>query len=135
VIEMTNDRRNPALSRAFSLLLGMAGAIAGFIVTPFAVYLLGAALLAGRPGYGGQSVGLGLFYHGTLAAIPAAVCGGIFALWIGGTAPFEQVGRRKRSVVAAARAIAVVAYGTFTLAVILAAWLTFFPAMPPELGV
>jgi len=125
MIEMTDNRRNPALSWVFSLLLATAGATAGFIVTPFAVYLLGAALLAGRPGYGEQSVGLGLFYYGTLAAVPAAVCGGIFALWIGGTAPFEQVGRRKRSVVAAAWAIAVVAYGAFILAVILATWRSF----------
>jgi hypothetical protein len=128
---MTNDRVNAALSWVFSLLL----ATAVFIVTPFAVYLLGAALLRGRPGYGEQSVGLGLFGYGVLAALPAAVYWGIFALWIGGAGPFEQEGRRERSVVAAAWAIAVVAYGAFILAVILAAWLTFFPAMPPELGV
>jgi hypothetical protein len=117
---MTNDRRNPVLSWVFSLLL----AAAGLIVTPFAVSFLGRALLAGRPGYAEQSVGLGLFFYGVLAAIPAASYSGIFALWISGRAPFEQAGRRKRSV-AAAWAFAVAAYGAFILAVILAAWLSF----------
>jgi hypothetical protein len=122
---MTNDRRNRVLSRVFSLLLATAGVVAGFIVTPFAVYLLGFALLKGRPGYSEQSVGLGLFGFGVLAALPAAVYWGIFALWIGGAGPFAEVGRRKRSDVAAAWAIAVVVYNAFILVVILAAWLTF----------
>jgi hypothetical protein len=50
------------LSRVFSLLLATVGVTAGVIVTAFAVYLFGRALLAGRPGYGEQSVGLGLFF-------------------------------------------------------------------------
>ena len=123
---MTKDRRNPALSWVFSLLLAAAGVAAGLIVTPFAVYFLGRALLAGRPGYGEQSVGLGLFFYGVLAALPGAVYSGIFALWISGGGPFEQVGDRKRSV-AAAWALAVAAYGAFILAVILAAGLSFSP--------
>jgi hypothetical protein len=63
--------------------------------------------------------------------LPGGVLGGIFALWIGGGAPFEQVVRRKVSFVAVAWAIAVVAYGSFIVAVIAAAWLTFFPRLPP----
>jgi hypothetical protein len=111
--------------------LATAGVTAGVIVTPFAAHLFGRALLAGRPGYGEQSVGLGLFFYGVLAALPSGVFWGISALWIGGGAPFEQVGRHKVSFVAAACAIAVVAYGACIVAVILAAWLTFFPRLPP----
>ncbi len=127
---MTNDRRNAVLSWVCSLLLAAAGAAAGLIVTPFAVYFLGRALLAGRPGYAEQSVGLGLFFYGVLAAFPTAYYSGIFALWISGRAPFDQVGRRKRSV-AAAWAFAVAAYGAFILAVILVAWLSFSPGGRP----
>ena len=72
----------------------------------------------------------GLFFYGVLAAFPAACYSGIFALWISGRAPFEQVGRRKRSV-AAAWAFAVAADGAFILAVILAAWLSFSPGGRP----
>jgi hypothetical protein len=127
---MTDDRRNPALSWVFSLLLAAAGTAAGLIVTPFAVSFLGRALLAGRPGYAEQSVGLGLFFYGVLAAFPVAVSSGIFALWISGRGPFKQVGRRERSV-AASWAFAVAAYGAFILAFILAAWLSFSPGGRP----
>jgi hypothetical protein len=113
---MTTDRRSPLTSSPWASLL----ATAGFFVTPFAVYILGHVLLAGRPGYGEQSVGLGLFFFGALAAFPGALYCWIFGFWI------EQVERRKRSV-ASAWAIAVVAYGAFILAVIRAIWLSFSP--------
>jgi hypothetical protein len=111
---MTVDRRNPLTSSPWASLL----ATAGFLVTPFAVYILGHVLLAGRPGYSEQGMGLSLCSSSGLAAFPGALYCWILGFWI------EQVERRKRSV-ASAWAIAVVAYGAFILAVILATWRSF----------
>jgi hypothetical protein len=125
---MTDDRRIPALSWVFALL----SAAAGFVVSPFAVYFLGALLFAGRPGYGEQSLGLGLFVFGLLAALPGAVCWGVFALRPWQDPPRERAGSRWRSV-ASAWAITMVVYGALILAVILAAWL-IFPGRPLPWG-
>jgi hypothetical protein len=118
VIEMTDDRRNPLTSSPWAFLL----ATAGFLVTPFTVYILGHILLAGRPGFSEQGMGLGLFFFGGLAAIPGALY-----CWILGFG-IEQAERRKRSV-ASAWALAVMAYGAFILAVILVTWRSFSRAI------
>ena len=125
---MTDDRRNSALSWVFALL----SAAAGFVVTPFAVYLLGVFLFAGRPGYAEQGLGFGLFCFGVLAALPGAVCWGVFALRPWEDPQKERAGRRVRSV-ALAWPIAVVDYGAFILAFILAARLSF-PGRPLPWG-
>jgi hypothetical protein len=127
-LEVTDDRRNSALSWVFALL----SAAAGFVVTPYAVYFLGVFLFAGRPGYGEQGLGFGLFCFGVLAALPGAVCWGVLALRPWEDPRRERAGRRLRSV-ASAWAIAVVVYGAFTLAIILAAWL-IFPGRPLPWG-
>jgi hypothetical protein len=122
VIEMTDYGRNHATSWVFSLLL----AAAAFFITPFVVYLIGVVLFAGRPGYGEQVLGFGLFIYGSFAAFPGALYWVMF--------PFlkDRAGRPVRSIWSA-WAIAVVGYGVFILAVILAAWLSF-PGRPLPWG-
>jgi hypothetical protein len=82
------------------------------------VYILGHILLGGRPGFSEQGMGLDLCSSSVFAAFPGTLFCWLLGFWI------EQVERRKRSV-ASAWAIAVVAYGAFIFAVILATWRSF----------